>query len=115
MSRYRDNPRLPLVTEREKSTSLSSPQDSGRPPLLPSVWFDSRDSSLDRKYWAGDDGMSRLLTAQEVATLLNVPRKWVYRRAGPKPPEGIPHVKVGKYLRFRETDLRDFVEGLRRN
>jgi excisionase family DNA binding protein len=83
--------------------------------LLPSVSFDSRDSFFDRKYRAGDDGMSRLLTVEEVATVLNVPRKWVYRRVGLKPPEGIPHVKVGKYLRFRETDLRDFVERLRRN
>jgi excisionase family DNA binding protein len=95
--------------------SRDNPKDSGLPPLLPSVSFDSRDSSLDRKYRAGDDGMSRLLTVEEVAALLNVPRKWVYQRVGLKPPEGIPHVKVGKYLRFRETDLRDFVERLRKN
>jgi excisionase family DNA binding protein len=59
--------------------------------------------------------MSRLLSVEEVASLLNVPRKWVYRRVGLKPPEGIPYLKVGKYLRFRESDLRDYVERLRRN
>jgi excisionase family DNA binding protein len=60
------------------------------------------------------DAMSRLLNVEEVASLLNVPRKWVYRRAGLKPPDGIPYLKVGKYLRFRESDLRDYVERLRR-
>ena len=38
--------------------------------------------------------MSRLLSVEEVASLLNVPRKWVYRRVGLKPPEGIPYLKV---------------------
>ena len=115
MSPYSENPRVAPVTERERSTSQGfRPQDSGLPPL-PTVSFDSQDSSSDRKYRAANDGMSRLLTVEEVAALLNVPRKWVYRRVALKAPEGIPHVKVGKYLRFRETDLRDFVERLRRN
>ncbi len=63
----------------------------------------------------GNAPISRLLTVAEVAALLNVPRKWVYRRVVLKPPEGIPHIKVGKYLRFRESDLRNYVERLRRN
>jgi len=63
----------------------------------------------------GGNGMSRLLSVEEVASLLNVPRKWIYRRVGLKPPDGIPYLKVGKYLRFRESDLRDYVERLRRN
>ena len=62
-----------------------------------------------------DSRLYRLLTVGEVAALLNVPRKWVYRRVGLKPPEGIPYLKVGKYLRFRESDLREYVERLRRN
>jgi len=62
-----------------------------------------------------DNRMYRLLTVGEVAVVLNVPRKWVYRRVGLKPPEGIPYLKVGKYLRFRESDLREYVERLRRN
>jgi excisionase family DNA binding protein len=62
-----------------------------------------------------DNRMYRLLTVGEVAVVLNVPRKWVYRRVGLKPPQGIPYLKVGKYLRFRESDLREYVERLRRN
>jgi excisionase family DNA binding protein len=59
--------------------------------------------------------MGRLLSVEEVASMLNVPRKWVYRRVGLKAPDGIPHVKIGKYLRFRESDLREYVERLRKN
>jgi len=62
-----------------------------------------------------DSRLYRLLSVGEVAALLNVPRKWVYRRVGLKPPEGIPYLKVGKYLRLRESDLREYVERLRRN
>lgn len=63
---------------------------------------------------SGSDGMSRLLRVEEVASLLNVPRKWVYRRVGLKAPDGLPHVKIGRYLRFRESDVRDYVDSLRR-
>lgn len=64
---------------------------------------------------ATDDVVSPLLSVEEVALLLNVPRKWVYRRIGLKPPNGIPHLKVGKYVRFKESDIRDYLERLRRN
>ncbi len=85
------------------------------PPLSHAVSFSPGDSLPGGTHATRDGSMSRLLTVEDVATLLNVPRKWVYRRVVLKPPKGIPHVKVGKYLRFRETDLRDFVERLRRN
>src|SRR5439155_15157231 len=73
-----------------------------------------RGSGLAQESRTRGDAMRRLLSVEEVASLLNVPRKWVYRRAGLKPPDGIPYLKVGKYLRFRESDLRDYVERLRR-
>jgi excisionase family DNA binding protein len=70
---------------------------------------------LPHELRSGGDGMSRLLTVEEVASLLNVPQKWVYRRVGLRPPDGIPYLKVGKYLRFRESDLWEYIERLRRN
>jgi len=76
---------------------------------------DERNPLLAPEPSTGGNGMSRLLSVEEVTSLLNVPRKWVYRRVGLKPPDGIPYLKVGKYLRFRESDLRDYVERLRRN
>ena len=106
-----------LVVESELPTLPTHPTDGrlrSRPPQ-PAACGDSRGLTFPEKLRIGDNGMSRLLTVGEVAALLNVPRKWVYRRVGLTPPEGIPHVKVGKYLRFREADLRDYVERLRRN
>lgn len=39
----------------------------------------------------------KLHTADELATLLNVPATWLYRAAR----EGsIPHVRLGRYVRF---------------
>ncbi len=47
--------------------------------------------------------LSRLLTVQELADLLQIPAKtiytWRYKRMGP------PAVPMGKYLRFRPEDV----------
>ncbi len=52
-----------------------------------------------------------LLTSEEVAQLLKVPKatvyKWVYQRK-------IPHVKVGKHLRFVKAELLEWIEEQRR-
>jgi excisionase family DNA binding protein len=91
---------------------LDEPAGSQPPRHFPSL--DSRGSFPPERLKDADTGFSRLLTVGEVATLLGVPAKWVYRHAMLKPPERIPHLKMGKYLRFRESDLRDYVERLRR-
>jgi excisionase family DNA binding protein len=47
-----------------------------------------------------------LLTVEELALLLKVPRSWIYqhiRRGGQDP---LPHIKLGKYLRFEEKAVR---------
>ena len=92
-----------------------SRQDTEHGPPSSRLHGEARGSVLARESSTGGNGMSRLLSVEEVASLLNVPRKWVYRRVGLKPPHGIPYLKVGKYLRFRESDLWDYVERLRRN
>jgi hypothetical protein len=55
-----------------------------------------------------------LLTAAEVAQFLRVPLSWVYERCRVGAVDPLPHLKLGKYLRFRKTDLLAFVNGLRR-
>lgn len=118
MRQYRRNTNVRLTPLRETSPRLTAGHgESVLPPLSHAVSFDPGDSLLGGTYGArdDDDAMSQLLTVGQVATLLNVPRKWVYRRVGLKPPDGIPHVKVGKYLRFRETDVRGYIERLLRN
>lgn len=53
--------------------------------------------------------LDKLLTAGEVAKILNVSAAWVYDHAGRKRPL-IPSVRLGKAVRFREADLREFIE-----
>jgi len=59
-------------------------------------------------------GVESLLTVKEVAEFLRVPASWVYERTRRRGGERLPHVKVGKYLRFRQRDLQAYVEALRR-
>jgi excisionase family DNA binding protein len=52
--------------------------------------------------------LSRLLTVQELADLLQIPAKtiytWRYKRIGP------PAVPMGKYLRFRVEDVAAWLD-----
>lgn len=51
--------------------------------------------------------MTRLLTADEVAERLQLPKSWVYRSAR----EGrMPHVQLGRYIRFAEEDVDAWVQ-----
>ena len=54
------------------------------------------------------ESLSRLLTVQELADLLQVPAKtiytWRYKRIGP------PAVPMGKYLRFRAKDVTAWLD-----
>lgn len=60
----------------------------------------------------GND-LHELLTVDEVARLLKVSRSWVYEhtrsRSTPRS-ERLPHIKVGKYVRFEPRALRGFIE-----
>lgn len=49
---------------------------------------------------------TRLLTADEVAALLGVPKTWVYAetRAG-----RIPHVTLGRYRRYRREAIDEWI------
>ena len=56
--------------------------------------------------------LHELLTVEEVATLLKVNKHWVYEhtrgRAIPAI-ERLPHIKIGKYLRFDRDAVRAFL------
>ncbi len=56
------------------------------------------------------ENLLELLTVTEVAAALRVPASWVYERVR-RPGKGrMPHLKIGKYLRFRLKDVRMWVE-----
>jgi hypothetical protein len=66
-----------------------------------------------------------LLTPEEVAELLKVDAEWVRRAArGPRKRNGrapltsravpMPSYKVGHYVRFKESEVRDWLKGQKR-
>jgi excisionase family DNA binding protein len=51
----------------------------------------------------------KLLTVQEVASLLNVSTYWVYDHTSRSEPK-VPHLRLGGHLRFRRKDIEEFIE-----
>lgn len=51
-----------------------------------------------------------LMTVEEVAEMLSVPVSWVYERTRSRGTDRIPGFRMGKYWRFRETDVLAWVE-----
>jgi excisionase family DNA binding protein len=47
---------------------------------------------------------SALLTVDEVAHILRVPRSWVYSHL-----DKLPTIRLGRYVRFRRSDIDDFL------
>ena len=54
--------------------------------------------------------MEPLLTLEEAEALLKVPRSWLYDRTRKGK---IPHLKLGKYLRFHREELLAWIEDQR--
>jgi excisionase family DNA binding protein len=61
------------------------------------------------------DQLHELLTIDEVAALLKVSKSWVYehtrKRSTPRSVR-LPHVKIGKYVRFEPSAVREFLARL---
>lgn len=55
----------------------------------------------------------RLLTVQEVAELLRLPVSWVYERTRWQGNQQLPHMKMGKYLRFRKAEVLGWLDACR--
>ena len=51
-----------------------------------------------------------LLTVDELAKSLNVPKSWVYSRTREIGPGSMPRIKVGKYCRFVLNDVLDWLK-----
>ena len=57
-----------------------------------------------------DAQFDELMTVSEIAALLKVPVSWVYERTRRPGIEKIPHVKLGKYLRFSVSEVRNWLQ-----
>ena len=54
--------------------------------------------------------MSRnLLSVDELAESLNVPKSWVYSRSRETGPSAMPKIKVGKYVRFELDKVMEWL------
>ncbi len=53
---------------------------------------------------------SSLMTVADVAELLKVPVSWVYEHTRRRSIERIPGFRLGKYWRFRESDVLAWLE-----
>jgi len=58
--------------------------------------------------------VQELLTIDELALMLKVPKGWIYQRTRDRSPCTIPFYKVGKYLRFDANEVRVWLEEQRR-
>jgi excisionase family DNA binding protein len=56
-------------------------------------------------------GIDALLTADEVAALLQVTKAWVYAETRAK---RIPHVPLGRYVRYRRSAVVQWITALER-
>ena len=59
------------------------------------------------------DQNSELLTLDELAAILKVPRSWIYSHTRSTSRTRLPYIKVGKYLRFYESEVREFLRQLK--
>ena len=62
---------------------------------------------------SSDAQLLELLTVEDVAALLRVSKSWVYehtRTRGAPRSERLPHVKIGKYVRFDPRLVRAFID-----
>ena len=103
---------LSLSLSQKQRVSLASDKDEkGAPPAslvveAPDQFRGETPNEATREEERDD---SHLLTVQDVAELLQVRVSWVYKHASPQSPNPLPCMKLGKYLRFRSTDIMAFL------
>ena len=59
------------------------------------------------------DTVGELLTPQDAARFLNVALSWIYEHVREDAKDRLPVLKLGKYLRFDQRDLRAYIDAKR--
>lgn len=82
-----------------------SPASSSRPATMSS---EARELAVELAALIADQTTPPLLDSVQAAAILNVPRSWIAAeaRAG-----RIPHVRLGRYVRFNRDELIAWCEG----
>lgn len=99
------------LPEKQRVSVASDKNENGAPPICLTVEAPDRVRCETKHDATAEEerGDSHLLTVRDVAELLQVPVSWVYKHAGPQYPNPLPCIKLGKYLRFRSTDIMAFL------
>jgi excisionase family DNA binding protein len=63
----------------------------------------------------GHEDFKELLTIDELAAQLKVPKSWIYTHTRARMNPRLPYIKLGKYLRFRLPEVYAYLERLRRS
>jgi excisionase family DNA binding protein len=53
---------------------------------------------------------NELMTVPEIAAFLKVPVSWVYERTRRRGIQRLPHVRLGKYLRFSMPEIKEWLQ-----
>ena len=61
-----------------------------------------------------ESSVEELLTIDELANRLKVPKSWIYTHTRGRTKCRLPYIKLGKYLRFSLPDVYAYLEKLRR-
>ena len=71
--------------------------------------MNNENSSLTRQegQLLANDANGRLYTVSQAAAILHLAEAWIYERTRKK---AIPHRKLGKHIRFTDTDLSAIVQ-----
>ncbi len=51
-----------------------------------------------------------LIGVNELAERLSIPPSWIYARTRLKDADQIPHIRCGKYVRFKIDEVMDWLE-----
>jgi len=105
-----------LADGSDSNTTCNDQVSQHAPPLVerathPTTGFDDAAQAASQGAATGEERgrKGQLLTVHEVAELLQVPTSWVYQRTRRRSSEQLPHLKLGKYLRFEEAAVAEFV------
>jgi excisionase family DNA binding protein len=59
------------------------------------------------------DSLSEILTPEEVAELLRVSSSWVHEKTRRRAKNPLPVLRVGRYIRFRRSDVISWLDSTR--
>ncbi|HKW65569.1 MAG TPA: helix-turn-helix domain-containing protein [Candidatus Acidoferrum sp.] len=90
--------------QEQDDATLTSPPDEIATPNLPLA------SSTNGTTGGREEEQDQLLTVREVADLLHVPISWVYGRMRKRSQERLPGYRLGKYWRFYEHEILEWVK-----